>query len=64
MNKFDRTRQNLTQKSSTLAELFQFLWQRKLWWLMPLVGLLLLVLLLLIFANAAAVVAPFLYTVV
>jgi len=52
------------QRSNTLGELFQFLWKRKLWWLIPLVALVVVVVALLIFANAAGVVAPFLYTVV
>ncbi|WP_218079494.1 DUF5989 family protein [Anthocerotibacter panamensis] len=63
MNKFARTRRNVSQRGGTLAELFKLLWQRKLWWLIPLVVLLVFVVALLIFANAAGVVAPFLYTV-
>ena len=64
MNPFDRTRRSVAQKGGTLAELFQLLWQRKLGWLIPLVSLMVLVVAVLIFANAAGVVAPFLYTVV
>ncbi|WP_287130376.1 DUF5989 family protein [Candidatus Cyanaurora vandensis] len=63
MDRFTRTRQNVTQRGGTLAELFRLLWQRKLWWLIPLVALFVLVALVLIFANSAGVVAPFLYTV-
>ncbi len=44
-----------------LAELLTFLWQRKLWWLIPMVLLLLLFGLLLIFAQSSSV-APFIYT--
>jgi Family of unknown function (DUF5989) len=44
-----------------LAELLTFLWQRKLWWLIPMILLLLLFGLLLIFAQSSSV-APFIYT--
>lgn len=44
-----------------IGELLSFLWQRKLWWLIPMVTVLVLFGLLLIFAQASAV-APFIYT--
>ena len=44
-----------------LAELFTFLWQRKLWWLIPMILVLVLFGLLLIFAQSSSV-APFIYT--
>jgi hypothetical protein len=44
-----------------VGEFLGFLWQRKLWWLIPMVTVLLLLGLLLIFANASGV-APFIYT--
>jgi uncharacterized membrane protein YqiK len=40
---------------------FRFLWTRKLWWLMPMIVLLVLFGLLLIFAQATGI-APFIYT--
>ena len=43
------------------GELLRFLWQRKLWWLIPMVTVLLLFGLLLIFATSSGV-APFIYT--
>jgi len=43
------------------GELLVFLWQRKLWWLIPMVAVLLLFGLLLIFATTSGV-APFIYT--
>jgi uncharacterized membrane protein len=43
------------------AELFQFFWERKLWWLMPMLFLLLLVGFLIVFAQSSAI-APFIYT--
>jgi drug/metabolite transporter superfamily protein YnfA len=43
------------------GELLVFLWQRKLWWLIPMIILLVLFGLLLIFAQSSAV-APFIYT--
>jgi hypothetical protein len=44
-----------------VGEIFVFFWQRKLWWLIPMVIVLILFGLLLVFAQASAV-APFIYT--
>ena len=44
-----------------VGELLNFLWKRKLWWLIPMVAVLLLFGLLLIFASASGV-GPFIYT--
>jgi len=43
------------------GELLGFLWQRKLWWLIPMVAVLLIFGLLLIFASASGI-GPFIYT--
>jgi hypothetical protein len=43
------------------GELLGFLWQRKLWWLIPMIIVLLLFGLLLIFASASGI-GPFIYT--
>lgn len=43
------------------GELLGFLWSRKLWWLIPMVAVLLMFGLLLIFATASGL-APFIYT--
>ncbi len=43
------------------GEVLAFLWARKLWWLMPMIIILLGFGLLLIFANASGI-APFIYT--
>lgn len=43
------------------GELLSFLWQRKLWWLIPLMMTLLLFGLVLIFSQGSAI-APFIYT--
>lgn len=42
-------------------DLVLFFWQRRLWWLIPLVSLLLIVGLLFVFAQSSAI-APFIYT--
>jgi hypothetical protein len=42
-------------------ELLHFLWQRKLWWLTPMVAILLLFGLMLIFASTSGI-GPFVYT--
>lgn len=44
-----------------VGEFLSLLWEHKLWWLIPMVAVLLLMGLLLIFANASGV-APFIYT--
>jgi len=44
-----------------VGELMRFLWQRKLWWLIPMVIVLLVFGLLLIFASASGI-GPFIYT--
>lgn len=44
-----------------VGELFGFLWKRKLWWLMPMVIVLVLFGLVLAFAQASGI-APFIYT--
>ena len=43
------------------GELLHFMWQRKLWWLMPMVAVLLVVGILLILAQSSAI-GPFIYT--
>jgi hypothetical protein len=43
------------------GELLSFLWQRKLWWLIPMVTVLLVLGLLMIFATASGI-GPFIYT--
>jgi len=49
------------RRVSIMGELLGFLWARKLWWLIPMVSVLLLLSLILIFAQSSAV-APFIYT--
>jgi hypothetical protein len=45
----------------TLGELFLVLWQHKLWWLMPMIVVLLLFAVLIILGSTAGV-GPFIYT--
>ena len=58
MKKFIRS---MTSNVSVVGELMTFLWKRKLWWLIPMVTVLLLFGLLLIFAAASGV-GPIIYT--
>ena len=44
-----------------IGELLRFLWQRKLWWMIPMIVVLLLFVVLLVFAQGS-VVGPFIYT--
>ena len=52
---------SMTSNFGVVNELLRFLWQRKMWWLIPMVTILLLFGLLLIFATASGV-GPFIYT--
>ena len=44
-----------------LGELIQFLWQRKLWWMIPMIVILVLFGVLIVLAGSSPV-APFIYT--
>lgn len=52
---------SMTSNVGIVGELLTFLWKRKLWWLIPMVAVLMLFGLLLIFASASGV-GPFIYT--
>ena len=52
---------NLASKLGIFGELLVFLWQRKLWWLIPMITILVLFGLLLVVTQSSAV-APFIYT--
>ena len=49
------------RRAAITRELLGFLWERKLWWLIPMVSVLLLLGILLVFAQSSAI-APFIYT--
>ncbi len=53
--------QGILTNMGVVGQVLSFLWQRKLWWLIPMVTALLLFGLLLIFATTSGV-APFIYT--
>ena len=57
MGIFQRTRQKL----GIVGELFEFLWARKLWWLVPMVIVLIVFGVLLVLTQGSAL-APFIYT--
>jgi len=52
---------SMTSNLGVVRELLSFLWARKLWWLIPMVTVLLLFGLMLIFASTSGL-APFIYT--
>ena len=52
---------SMTSNFGVVSELLGFLWQRKLWWLIPMIVVLLVFGLLLIFASASGI-GPFIYT--
>jgi len=47
-------------KIAIVGELFRFLWERKLWWMIPVIAVLLLLGILIFFTQSSAV-APFIY---
>ena len=53
--------QGITSRLGIISELFAFLWKRKLWWLIPMVVLLVVFTLLLVFAQASGL-GPFIYS--
>ena len=53
---------DLISRVGIVQELMDFFWQRKLWWLIPLVLLLLLFSLLLVFAEGTGL-GPFIYAI-
>jgi len=56
-----RVLRNVAGGAGTVGELFQFLWARRLYWLIPFVAVLLVVAVLLIIGQVTGV-APFIYT--
>ena len=56
-----RLLRGLLGRGDTLRQLFAFLWQERLWWMIPMLLVLLLLSVLLLFTQSSAV-APFIYT--
>lgn len=54
-------RGGLLDRLGVLGELLRFMWARKLWWLVPMMLVLVLLVAVLVFAQGSAV-APFIYT--
>ena len=52
---------DMSQRLSIAGELLSFLWQRKLWWMIPMVSVLLLFGLLIVFGSTSGM-GPFIYT--
>ena len=53
--------QRVIAKLGIMGELLEFFWERKLWWMIPMVLMLMLFGLLVVFTQGTAV-APFVYT--
>jgi hypothetical protein len=54
--------QNLRMRMVIIGELFGFLWRRKLWWMLPLVAMLMVLGILFALAASSSAIAPFIYT--
>ncbi len=52
---------DILNKLGILGELMQFFWQRKVYWMLPMIVVLVLFVVLLVFAQGSAI-APFIYT--
>jgi hypothetical protein len=57
----NRIGSNLISRMGILGELLTYFWQRKLWWILPMIVILIVFAVLLVFAQGSAV-APFIYT--
>jgi hypothetical protein len=57
----NKVQNSVTGRASVMGELLSFLWQRKLYWLIPMV-IVLLVFGLIIIASGSSIFAPFIYT--
>lgn len=57
----ERSYGGLLARLGIVGELLAFLWKRKLWWLIPMMVVIVLFATLLIFAQGSAI-APFIYT--
>lgn len=53
--------QRTVGKFGIMSELFSFLWEQKLWWMIPMMSVFLIFGLLLVFTQGSAL-APFIYT--
>ncbi|HUF40024.1 MAG TPA: DUF5989 family protein [Anaerolineales bacterium] len=58
MRKFLRS---MSANFSVVGELMSFLWQQKLWWMIPMVAVLVLLGLVIVFAASSGI-GPFIYT--
>jgi hypothetical protein len=56
-----KTSEKLGGRASIMGELLVFLWQRKLWWMIPMVTVLVLFGTLMVLAQGSAL-SPFIYT--
>ena len=55
------TNHKISARLGVLSDLFSYLWQRKLWWLIPMMVIMIFVVGLLIFAQGSPL-APFIYS--
>lgn len=55
-----KTLRGILSRFHVVAEVFSFLWKRKLWWLMPMIFILIALGLLMVFGQATGI-GPFIY---
>ena len=57
-----KAKKKIGSRVGVVNELFGYLWQRKLYWLIPMVVLLVTIGMLLVLASVASPISPFIYT--
>ena len=57
-----KAKKKIGSRVSVVNELFDYLWKRKLYWLIPMVVLLVTIGMLLVLASVASPISPFIYT--
>ncbi|MEK7506063.1 MAG: DUF5989 family protein [Patescibacteria group bacterium] len=60
--KLSGIRRTISIRFGIVGRLFQFLWQNKMWWLIPMVALIVVFFLIIIFAQSSPL-GPFIYTI-
>ena len=61
MNFLKKQTKKLLVKLEVISEVFVFLWEHKLWWLIPIIFIILILMMIFVFGQYTGI-APFIYT--